>query len=449
MKNYYKILGIEKSASETDIKKAYAVMVRKFPPEKEGEKFGEISEAYSTLSNKEKRAEYDEENGFDDVSQELFDEAKDFIDKKEYLPAIKSLKKFILLNPENIAAKKYLSICQYQIEDFSGVYENTKYIIDNDKANESQFDNFVTAAIRLNRFTEAENYLLKAEEKFNSIHFYMEMCSLYSNKNFKNESKIKEILIEKINPRLDKEELSYQQYNDLAVYASSLEDEDLIKLYLDKLVASVKVQDFDKALNILEECTDASIILCKFKLLKSYVSSMEELVERFISLKSTNEKKLRTIKSLQRIFSTIRPILMNPDICYEVKSYIINVLRIDLTSNEEKINQLNEENSKLIESMSQMAIKQPNVLRDSIVKVKKNDLVYLKVRDVFNKYYKITSPKPVETVEKETKEEKEEELPVIEEKLDESQETYKMEDEGFFGKINGKIKNLFGKGKKQ
>lgn len=140
---------------------------------------------------------------------------------------------------------------------------------------------------------------------------------------------------------------------------------------------------------------------------------------------------------------------MNPDICYEVKSYIINVLRIDLTSNEEKINQLNEENSKLIESMSQMAIKQPNVLRDSIVKVKKNDLVYLKVRDVFNKYYKITSPKPVETVEKETKEEKEEELPVIEEKLDESQETYKMEDEGFFGKINGKIKNLFGKGKKQ
>ena len=139
---------------------------------------------------------------------------------------------------------------------------------------------------------------------------------------------------------------------------------------------------------------------------------------------------------------------MNPDICYEVKSYIINTLRIDLTSNEEKINELNGENSKLIESMSQMAIKQPNVLRDSILKVKKNDLVYLKVRDVFNKYYKITSPKPVETVEKEAKEEKVEELPVIEEKPAESQETYKMDEEGFFEKINGKIKNLFGKGKR-
>ena len=78
MKNYYKVLGIEKTASEGEIKKAYAVMVRKFPPEKEGEKFGEISEAYSTLSNKIKRTEYDKENGFDEVSQELLDGAKEF-----------------------------------------------------------------------------------------------------------------------------------------------------------------------------------------------------------------------------------------------------------------------------------------------------------------------------------------------------------------------------------
>ena len=191
MKNYYKVLGIEKTASEGEIRKAYAVMVRKFPPEKEGEKFGEISEAYSTLSNKIKRIEYDKENGFDDVSQELLDGAKDFIDKKEYLPAIRNLKKFILLNPDNIVAKNYLSLCQYKIEDFSGVYENTKYIIDkSDEAKETQFDNFIIAAKKLNKFTEAENYLLKAIEKFDSIHFYIEMCSLYSDKNFKNEDKI-------------------------------------------------------------------------------------------------------------------------------------------------------------------------------------------------------------------------------------------------------------------
>lgn len=66
---------------------------------------------------------------------------------------------------------------------------------------------------------------------------------------------------------------------------------------------------------------------------------MEDLTERFISLKSTNEKRLKKLKSLKRIFGTIKPIIMNTDICYEVKSYIINNLRSDLTSNEKKINE--------------------------------------------------------------------------------------------------------------
>ena len=172
---------------------------------------------------------------------------------------------------------------------------------------------------------------------------------------------------------------------------------------------------------------------------------MEDLTERFISLKSTNEKRLKKLKSLKRIFGTIKPIIMNTDICYEVKSYIINNLRSDLTSNEKKINELNEENLKLIEKMSEMAIKEPEVLRSSIMKIKKNDLIYLRVRDVFNKYYKITSPKPEENTKpvEEVKEEPEK-LEVTEEKITKTKETQE-EEEGFFGKI----KNFFGnKGKR-
>ena len=440
MKNYYKVLGIEKTASENDIKRAYAVMVRKFPPEKEGEKFGEISEAYSMLSNKQKRTEYDKENGFDDVSQELFDGAKDFIEKKEYLFAVKNLKKFILLNPETISAKKYLSLCQYQIEDFSGVYENTKYIIDkSQEADETTFDNFV-------RFNEAEGYLLKAAEKFNSIHFYIEMCSLYSNKRFREEKRIKEVLTEKINPRLEKEELSFEQYNELAVYASSIGDEKLIGFYLDKFVSNVRVQDFDKAISILEEYADLAIALSKTKVLIKYTSAIEELIERFVSLRDTNEKKLRAIRSLKRIFGTIKPIVMNPEICYEVKSYIINVLRLDLTSSKEKADEITAENAKLIEAMSELAVNEPEVLRASIARVKKNDLVYLKVREVFDKYYKITAPKSVEV--KEEPEEQKGELLVTEEETSEpekEEEKEETQEEGFFGRI----KNIFGnKGKR-
>jgi curved DNA-binding protein len=63
-KDYYKILGVERNAGEDVIKKAYRKLARKYHPDvsKEAdakEKFQEVSEAYETLRDKEKRAAYD------------------------------------------------------------------------------------------------------------------------------------------------------------------------------------------------------------------------------------------------------------------------------------------------------------------------------------------------------------------------------------------------------
>lgn len=65
-KDLYEILGIDKNASDDDIKKAYRKLAKKYHPDanpdnKDAEKhFKEVSEAYSILSDSQKRAQYDQ-----------------------------------------------------------------------------------------------------------------------------------------------------------------------------------------------------------------------------------------------------------------------------------------------------------------------------------------------------------------------------------------------------
>ncbi len=62
MKDYYHILGVAKTATEEEIKKAYRKLAHQYHPDKSGgdeKKFKEINEAYQVLSDKNKRAQYD------------------------------------------------------------------------------------------------------------------------------------------------------------------------------------------------------------------------------------------------------------------------------------------------------------------------------------------------------------------------------------------------------
>lgn len=94
MENYYEILGVQKNATQDEIKRAYFKKVRIHSPEKDPENFKMIREAYDVLSNENLRRAYDINEYQEEVKREL-ERVLKLMDDNDFEKAVSILQKLL------------------------------------------------------------------------------------------------------------------------------------------------------------------------------------------------------------------------------------------------------------------------------------------------------------------------------------------------------------------
>jgi curved DNA-binding protein CbpA len=118
MENYYKILGVSKNATSSEIKKAYLALAQKYHPDRftdEAEKenaneiFSRVTAAFRTLNDEKLRAKYDsslarQSTESDEAKQiqakNIFDRALEHINHHEHWPALNMLRTAYTYDPK-------------------------------------------------------------------------------------------------------------------------------------------------------------------------------------------------------------------------------------------------------------------------------------------------------------------------------------------------------------
>lgn len=109
MKDYYEILEVNSDVSQSEIKKKYFQMIRKYPRDKYEKKFMDIREAYENLSNEGTRSQYDSINSLPDCIKNDYYTAVEFIAEEKLSSAIKKLENILKYNSKLYIFKALLA----------------------------------------------------------------------------------------------------------------------------------------------------------------------------------------------------------------------------------------------------------------------------------------------------------------------------------------------------
>lgn len=376
MKNLYEVLNINKNSSEKEIKDRYMTLVRKYPPEKEPQKFAEIREAYEILCNPKQRQEHDFELEIElkkrrEILKKIEEEADKALKNGNYDKAIKNYKKLLIenSNPNNIKTKLGIALLKNNnLKEAEKIFKELIKINDNFENNYNLYKVYYL----LKYYNEAEKYLLKANEK----------------------SSRKDVLLELI---------------DLEIYLKNYEKvERLIHEFLNKYDTNIKIINYSLVLiiNYIKEENESKIYrllnkninkLGKLKLEQGLIRELINLVYKLYYINMIDSAKILSDKLVSLGCTELEGIIYektNRDYSIKAELFdfiddkkVINMLKMPIIFNFVKYedNIFTKNKKENIKKIKEYINAEPELIINSIkiIKVKYSNL-YSKVKKIYD-----------------------------------------------------------------
>ena len=109
--DFYERLGVERSASAVEVKRAYGLAIRKYPPEQYEHEFKRIREAYEVLSDPTSRSEYDLTQ--DEPTRRLIESGQEALNDEDWEGAIGAFKRVLVRHPNAHVARHLLGLAYH------------------------------------------------------------------------------------------------------------------------------------------------------------------------------------------------------------------------------------------------------------------------------------------------------------------------------------------------
>jgi len=329
LKNYYEILGINQTATEMEIKKAYFNQVRKYPPDRYQEEFMAIREAYELLSDKKTKYQYDSMNNMSAFVINNFEIAKKWIEENELGAAISILEELVSYAPNLNVIKVLLGETYEQNENSGKAIKIFEELVKEEPNNAGFQGHLAYSFLDRGWHKKAIIAFTKAiEMDADNLSFYLGLNDAHVSNNDLHSSK--NILTKAISKFKESNSESTSVYYNLIQTDIMLEDkEDMLK-HLDALT---KLAVINKDIKDNTAWTLAQ--LAKILLSANRTNEAEEIVKRALELSPNNEDILaiqENINSYENLENSFELLLNDARFHKNLKELIeIEIYKDELT----------------------------------------------------------------------------------------------------------------------